>query len=146
MANCLNGWEFVQPPFVIKIDNTLTKNGYAANAATVGEIIKILTNQVQDKEDKEKIETELPELLVSDTSYFLGVLTTEITANFPLEANIGDIIQIMFQQGENAQNVRFTGPTIGISGETFDDANTNYEVMGMWNGTTWVCLFSKIGL
>jgi len=141
MTRCSNGWEFVEPPFAVRLDDTLTKNGYAANAKSVGIAVEKLNNK---KEDKQKTETQIPDVLESNTSYFLNVLTSNIVANFPFEAELGDIIQIVFQQGQIAQNIEFNGPLIGLDDKSFTDANSHYEVMGMWDGTVWVCLTSKI--
>lgn len=90
--------------------------------------------------------TSLPEDGIAEEGvmYFLGEITS-ISAGFPATAEPGGMVYISFSTGATAPTVEvITSNFIGI--DTQIRTNCYYEIMGMWDGTRWVCVVHEVSL
>lgn len=69
--------------------------------------------------------------------YFLGQLS-KLSVGFPSVGKLGDMIYISFSSGSTSPTLTITTNNhIGLS-QLLVNANQYYELIGVWNGTSWV--------
>lgn len=102
-----------------------------------------LDNKIKDIDTVSK--TTLPEDGIAETGtmYFLGELT-ELSVGFPVDAKAGDMIFICFASGDTATTLNLaTENHIGLS-DIIIRANSHYELIGLWDGSTWIFVKNEV--
>lgn len=69
--------------------------------------------------------------------YFLGEITS-LSVGFPETAKLGQMVYISFSSGMTLPTVSFTTANHVGLGDVIMLENRHYELIGMYNGTTWV--------
>ena len=82
-------------------------------------------------------------VLSAGVLYFLGD-EEEITVGFPETANPGDMIYLSFTSGITPTVLNITTDNhIGLD-ELIIQPESTYEIMGMWNGDTWMMVKHEV--
>lgn len=69
--------------------------------------------------------------------YFLGEIES-LSVGFPSNASLGDMIFISYTSGSSAINMAVTTDNTDGLSDIMQLANRYYELIGMWNGSSWM--------
>lgn len=98
-----------------------------------------------DKTEKHQETNETASVIVlPNTEYYFNELET-LDLSFSDNGNLGDMFYITFYSGETA-TVLTVDSTNAIFEDFVPNANSYVEIMGKWNGSKWLVLFSQIGV
>lgn len=116
-----------------------------ANISEIEADIETMQDQIVDLKEQDTATT-LPSDGIAKVGvmYFLGEITS-LSAGFPATAERGDMVYLSFSTGATAPTVNVTTTNfIGI--DTQIQANCYYEIMGVWDGSRWVCVVHEVSL
>lgn len=128
----------------ITVDTALsTASENPVQNKVITNVINELEERVADVEVGNSTEMTADGIAEANIMYFLGQLDT-LSVGFPDGADIGDMIFISFTSGVTATTLTITTNNyIGIKDFT-PESGKYYELIGLWNGETWVFVKNEV--